>query len=166
MNRLVAIGLLSAFSVFAQTNRGAITGTITDPKGLAMVGVNVLVHNEDTGVDHAPVTTNDQGVYNVPLLQPGNYDITASQTGFSTVKRAMVALQVGATARIDIVMPVSAQQTLVTVTTELPLLETEKTELQTQRDELTKQRDDLMVKDKAAVAALEEARCSLVAHLG
>ena len=113
---------------FGQSATGTITGTVTDPKGLAMVGVNVLIHNVDTGVDHAPVMTNDQGVYNVPLLQPGNYDITVSQTGFSTVKRAAVSLQVGATARIDIEMPVSAQQTLVTVTTEIPLLETEKTE--------------------------------------
>src|SRR5262249_25082439 len=76
----------------------------------------------------APVTTNEQGVYNVPLLRPGTYDITAMQSGFSTLKRAAVDLQVGATVRIDTQMVVSAQQTLVTVTTEIPILETEKTE--------------------------------------
>jgi myosin heavy subunit len=43
----------------------------------------------------------------------------------------------------------------------LAKLETEKNELQTQRDELTKQRDDLMVKDKAAVAALDSAQQNL-----
>ena len=127
---LAVLVLLAGFAAaaFGQSATGTITGTITDPKGLAMVGVNVLVHSVDTGIDHAAVTTNDQGLYLVPLLQPGNYDIIVSQAGFSTVKRASVVLQVGATARVDIEMPVSAQQTLVTVTTEIPLLETEKTE--------------------------------------
>src|SRR4051812_28679712 len=91
---LAIMALLVSFAggAFGQSATGTITGTITDPKGLAMVGVNVLIHNVDTGVDHAPVTTNDQGVFAVPLLQPGNYDITVSQPGFSTVKRAGVAL--------------------------------------------------------------------------
>ena len=43
----------------------------------------------------------------------------------------------------------------------LAKLETEKDELQKQRDELTKQRDELMVKDKAAVAALDTAQQNL-----
>src|SRR5258706_15363140 len=86
---LAVVALLMSFvgGAFGQSATGTITGTITDPKGLAMVGVNVLIHNVDTGVDHAPVTTNDQGVFQVTLLPPGNYDITVSQTGFSTVKR-------------------------------------------------------------------------------
>ena len=92
MPRLIAVMVLIFPGLALAQVVGSITGTVTDPKGLAMVGVNVLIHNVDTGVDHAPVTTNDQGVYNVPSLQPGNYDVTVSQTGFSTVKRAAVAL--------------------------------------------------------------------------
>ena len=70
---LAMVALLVSFvgGAFGQSATGTITGTITDPKGLAMVGVNVLVHNVDTGVDHAPVTTNDQGVYNVPSAAAG-----------------------------------------------------------------------------------------------
>src|SRR6185436_7984795 len=56
------------------------------------------------------------------------YDVTASQTGFATVERKGVPLQVGSTLRIDVQMPVASQQSLVTVTTEIPILETEKTE--------------------------------------
>src|SRR6202521_2134580 len=62
------------------------------------------------------------------LLQPGDYDLTVSQTGFATVQHKALKVQVGQTVRIDIEMPVASQQSLVTVTTEAPLIETEKTE--------------------------------------
>src|SRR6202521_3133122 len=62
------------------------------------------------------------------LLQPGDYDLTVSQTGFATVQHKAIKIQVGQTVRIDIEMPVASQQSLVTVTTEAPLIETEKTE--------------------------------------
>jgi hypothetical protein len=127
---IAALALLTGFrvSAFAQSATGTLTGTITDPKGLAMVGVMVTVHNVDTGVDQKPVITSEEGVFQLPLLQPGNYDITASQPGFATVEHKGVTLQVGQTIRVDFAMPVAEQQSLVTVTTEIPLLETEKTE--------------------------------------
>src|ERR1700674_5496389 len=126
---LVMLALLISVSsaAFGQST-ATLTGTVTDPKGLAMANATVVVHSEDTGTDQRPVTTTDSGIYNVPLLPPGNYDITASQAGFATVEHKAVTLQVGQTVRIDIEMPVAAQQSLVTVTTEVPLLETEKTE--------------------------------------
>ena len=115
-------------AAFAQSDTGTITGTITDPKGLAMSGASVLVHNADTGADLKPIVTTDAGIYVLTLLPPGNYDVTASQTGFSTVQHKGVMLEVGQTVRIDFSMPVATQQSLVTVTTEVPVLETEKTE--------------------------------------
>src|SRR6202521_6084691 len=126
---LVMLALLISVSsaAFGQST-ATLTGTVTDPKGLAMANATVVVHSEDTGTDQRPVTTTDSGIYNVPLLPPGNYDITVSQTGFATVQHKGVTLQVGQTVRIDFEMPVAAQQSLVTVTTEAPILETEKTE--------------------------------------
>jgi hypothetical protein len=125
----VMLALLISFSgaAFGQST-GTLTGTVTDPKGLAMGNATVLVHSEDTGLDQRPVTTTDAGIYVVPLLPPGNYDITVSQAGFATVQHKDVTLQVGQTIRIDFEMPVAAQQSLVTVTTEAPILETEKTD--------------------------------------
>ena len=67
-------------------------------------------------------------MYTAPLLQPGTYDITSTQSGFATVQNKGVTVQIGATVRIDITMPVASQQSLVTVTTEAPLFESEKTE--------------------------------------
>ena len=114
-------------SAFAQITTGTVTGTVTDAKGAAMAGVSILLHNDDTGVD-TPVKSNDSGIYTAPLLPPGNYELTATQTGFATVQNKGVRVQVGQTLRIDVEMPVASQQSLVTVTTEAPLVETEKTE--------------------------------------
>jgi hypothetical protein len=126
----VVAALLVGFSgaALAQETTGTLTGTVTDQKGLAMTGVSVLVHSEDTGVDQVPVMTGESGVYTVPLLQVGTYDVTASQAGFGSVDHKGVTLQVGQTVRVDFQMSVAATQTLVTVTTEVPTLETEKTE--------------------------------------
>ncbi len=134
--RLRQLGIVALFLVallgfssaaFGQAT-GTLTGTITDQKGLAMSGANIVIHNADTGIDHEPVMTNDTGVFVVPLLPPGNYDVTASQTGFATVQHKAIPLQVGQTVRVDLVLPVATTQSLVTVTTEIPVLETEKTE--------------------------------------
>src|SRR5258705_12899144 len=101
---LCVVGLLAWFagSASAQTTTGSITGTTTDTKGAAMVGVMVVAHNADTGVDQNPVMTNDSGIYTIPLLQPGHYELTASQGGFATVKHPGLTVQVGQTLRIDI----------------------------------------------------------------
>ena len=122
---VLLIGLVNF--AFAQTTSGTITGTVVDAKGAAMASANVAVHNADTGMD-TPTKTNDSGIYTVTLLPPGNYEVTASQTGFATVQHKGLMLQVGQTLRIDVEMPVASQQSLVTVTTEAPLIETEKTE--------------------------------------
>jgi hypothetical protein len=126
---LAVLALLVAFVglAFGQSATGTITGTITDPKGLAVAGVDVLVRDTDTGLEK-PVMTNDSGIYNAPLLQPGNYEVTAMKGGFATVDNKNIVLQVGQTIALDMQMPLQSQQALVTVTTEAPLVETEKTE--------------------------------------
>src|SRR6202790_3712035 len=117
-----------AGAAFAQLATGTITGTVTDPKGAAMAGVSISVLNTDTGVEIPAVKSNDSGIYNIAAVQPGNYQVTATQTGFATVQNKGVRVQVGQTLRVDIEMPVASQQALATVTTEAPLVETEKTE--------------------------------------
>ncbi len=125
---LVALLGLHWGTASAQVATGTITGTVTDAKGAAMSGVSVNVHNSDTGVAVPAVTTNDSGSYTAPFLQPGTYEVTATQSGFATVDHKGIVVQVGGTVRIDVEMPVASQQSLVTVTTEAPVLETEKTE--------------------------------------
>ncbi len=111
----------------AQTATGTITGTVTDPKGLAAADVSVVLRNEDTGAE-STYPTNAAGIYVAPYLQPGNYQVTTSKIGFETVIHNHVAVHVGDRLTIDVQLPLQTQQTSVTVTEEAPLLDTGKTE--------------------------------------
>jgi len=122
---LLTLILFSSFRTFAQTATGAITGTVTDPNGLAMGDVAITVHNDDTGVDTA-LTTNDAGIYNAPYAQPGNYEVTASKTGFQNTVTKGISLHVGDRITINLQMPLQTQQATVTVTESAPLIETQK----------------------------------------
>ena len=126
---LAILLLLGGFSAvaFAQGGNGSISGTVTDPKGLAVTDANVVVKNVDTGVA-TPLPTNSAGVYTAPYLQPGNYEISATKSGFETASQTMIVLHVGDKLTIDLQLPLQGQTSTITVTTEAPLVETEKTE--------------------------------------
>jgi outer membrane receptor protein involved in Fe transport len=125
---------LAAFSIcgpgisFGQTaGAGTITGTLTDPSGAVVPNASVIVHDADTGVDRT-TATNDAGIYLATFLQPGHYELTVSKTGFATVERKDLTLQVGQTLQVDLQMPVRTTQETVTVTGEAPILDPDKTE--------------------------------------
>jgi len=85
---LVFIFMAMAVSVlWAQTSTtGEIVGVVTDPAGAALSGVTVKLTNLDSG-SSTTTTTNSQGSYNSPFLQPGNYSISANAAGFQEIAR-------------------------------------------------------------------------------
>ena len=111
----------------AQTATGAVTGTVTDPKGLAVSGASVRVKNQDTGTE-VTITTNEAGVYVAPYLQSGMYEVTTSKGGFQQVVHKDVVVHVGDRLTLDVQLPLQTQATSIVVTEEAPLLETTKTE--------------------------------------
>jgi len=111
----------------AQTATGTIVGTVTDPKGLPIVEVNVVVRNQDTETESI-FPTNSAGIYVAPYLQPGSYQVTASKSGFETVVHKNVMVHVGDRLTIDVQLPLQSQQTSIIVTEEAPVLETGKTD--------------------------------------
>ena len=73
----------SCLQANAQVAGGAITGTVSGESGAAMPGVNISVKEVTTGLSRN-VTTNTAGLYNVPDLSPGSFEMTVSATGFQT----------------------------------------------------------------------------------
>ncbi|MCL5743389.1 MAG: carboxypeptidase regulatory-like domain-containing protein, partial [Acidobacteria bacterium] len=104
----------------AQTAR--ITGIVTDTSGAVMNNVRVTVINVDTGVSRR-TASNVQGNYSVPLLQPGQYRITAEAQGFKPLSRDGITLVVDQVARIDIVMEVGQITETVQVTAEATMVD-------------------------------------------
>src|SRR5882762_7851764 len=113
--------------VFAQGGTGTITGTVIDPKGLAVPDAKVSILNTDTGIDR-PLATTAAGVYTATFLQPGHYQVTVTKDGFSTWVRKDLLLQVGQTLTIDAPLTVGTSVQQVTVTGEAPLIEPDRTE--------------------------------------
>src|SRR5437588_11712973 len=97
---LVAVtGLAFAAASFGQTF-GQITGLVTDSSGGLLVGAAVTVTNPETSLTRTE-NTNGSGIYSFPNLLPGLYNIRVATTGFQTVIRSGVELQVEQVARLD-----------------------------------------------------------------
>src|SRR5262249_18232142 len=115
--------ILSFSILFAQGDRGSITGVVTDPTGAVMPHAAVMAVNSSTGIRTAS-STGDAGAYTMPFLPIGSYTVTVEMQGFKTYSRE-VPVQVGQTTRIDVTLEVGAAQEKVTVSAEAPLLTTE-----------------------------------------
>ncbi len=71
----------------------SLSGTVTDPSGAVIPNAKVTVHNLGTGLDRV-VNTDADGLYAVPSLQPGDYKVQATATGFGTYTVPKVTLEV------------------------------------------------------------------------
>jgi hypothetical protein len=112
-----------AGSLSAQT-LGTVTGEVKDSTGAMVVGAAVTVRNTATnGLREA--VTNEEGVYSIPALNPGIYDVKAGKPGFKSTTRTGIELQVQQTARIDFTLEVGQVSETVEVTGAAPLLTTE-----------------------------------------
>ena len=127
----VVLLLLFGFSTaaFAQGGTGTLTGTITDPKGLAVPDAKVSILNMDTGIDRPPLSTTDSGLYTAPYLQPGRYQVSVSKDGFQSYIQKDLLLQVGETLTINAQLTVGMTTAEITVTGEAPLIEPDRTEV-------------------------------------
>jgi hypothetical protein len=85
------LALVCAPSVFAQSDSGSVTGTVTDPTGAVVPNAKVTATNLATG-EVRETTTSDQGTYTLPELKAAPYRITAEAPGFKTT--AMDSVQV------------------------------------------------------------------------
>ncbi len=126
VNLKVAIFLLP-WSLLAQSNRGAVTGEVSDSSGSLIPGVQIVITNNDTGVKFDTVTTGT-GNYTLLQLPVGTYSLTADKMGFSKYEQTNIQVQVAVTTRVDVVLNVGSTKESVTVTAESSQLKTENAE--------------------------------------
>jgi hypothetical protein len=123
-SRLGFFLLLISTSLVAQTFRGTILGTVTDPQGAVIPGAKVTVHNVNTGLERT-TQTSDDGSYSVPELPIGTYTVTVNQSGFQTSHVTNIAVEVASEKRVDVALKAGQVSTTVEVSGEtLPQVET------------------------------------------
>src|ERR1700691_678526 len=122
---LVVVLLAGSFAAaFEQaTNAGDISGTVTDTTGAVISDATVTVVNIATGVAR-DYTTNAAGVYDTNSIVAGDYKITFSRDGFTTLVRSSVTVNVGQL-QLNARLAVGTVNTQVVVNTDVPLVNTE-----------------------------------------
>ncbi|HXR99720.1 MAG TPA: carboxypeptidase regulatory-like domain-containing protein, partial [Pyrinomonadaceae bacterium] len=96
---LLFIALLS-LTISAQTFRGTILGTVTDPAGALMPGAKVTVKNLNTGLERSTVT-DDAGNYTVAELPIGLYEVRVEVSGFNPRVITNINVGVASELRVD-----------------------------------------------------------------
>ena len=125
----LALILFATVSLFAQTFRGTILGTVTDPTGAVVSGAKVTAKNTGTGLERTTETSGD-GSYSLPELPIGTYTVTVTQTGFQTFVAKGLTVDVASARRIDAILKAGQVSTKVEVEGDLlPQVETTSAEL-------------------------------------
>src|SRR5712692_527231 len=112
----------------AQNLRGGINGIVADQAGAVAPVCEVRVTNEETAVGYT-TTTSTAGEFSFQDLPLGNYTITVSQSGFSTVKVTAVRVTAGQVYNLPVTLSVASTATSVEVSAAALALETSNTAL-------------------------------------
>jgi len=99
-------------------------GIVTDPNGAVVVGATVRATQTATGTSRE-TQTNDEGVYVLPNLTPGEYEVRVEATGFAVkVSKSPVVLRVGQSVTLDVPLEIGLQE-VVDLSGAAPLIDTE-----------------------------------------
>jgi hypothetical protein len=125
--------LLLVFAIVparAQTPSGEISGIVNDASGLPVPGVTITLTNQATNVVRV-VQTNESGLYVIAAIPPGMYNLKAELSGFRTVQRNDIGVQVGSANRVSFSMEVGELSETIQVQAHAPLIQTENAAIST-----------------------------------
>ena len=123
----IAVILFLALSVptaWGQNVYGKISGIVTDSSGAAIADANVTLTNLGTSEKHSQ-RSSTSGEYTFVNVLPGRYRMEAEKTGFKTVAREPIVVEIESGLRVDMALQVGATTETVEVTGETPLLQSD-----------------------------------------
>jgi len=123
----VFVFALSASLSWAQAT-ATVNGTVRDSGGAVVTEATVVLHNRDTNLNRTAVT-NGVGAYVMPNVQPGNYDLKVTKSGFGPALDSGVTLVVNQTATYDFALKAGAVNEVINVQANPVALETSTSEL-------------------------------------
>jgi hypothetical protein len=115
---------MTATSILAQSDTSSISGTVTDTSGALVPNAQITIHNNATLADRT-IASNENGVFTLTNLPPGDYSVRVTKTGFQTSTLNDVHLDPSIGRRIDITMKVGDTSVTVTVEAGANVVQTE-----------------------------------------
>src|ERR1043166_9075590 len=134
---LLVVLFLSAHAAFgqAQSNAADIQGTVKDATGAVVTNATVTARNPNTNVTRN-ATSNDDGLYRIVNIPPGDYEITVEAANFKKLVLPKITVTVGQAAVVDATLQpgdITESVTISDATTEI--VETSKTAVATTIDQ-------------------------------
>ena len=134
---LLVVLFLSVQAAFgqAQSNAADIQGTVKDANGAAVANATVTARNPNTNVTRN-ATSNDEGLYRIINVPPGDYEITGEAPNFKKTVLPKVTVTVGQAAEVDVTLQtgeITESVTISDATTDI--VETSKTAVATTIDQ-------------------------------
>src|SRR5689334_16974397 len=111
-------------ALFGQSERGTISGSVTDSTGAVIPSAKVTVTNPSTASSITTVTT-ETGDYTVPALSPGQYNVRIDKEGFKPSIRSSVTVNAATNTRADVTLEVGTAQQAIEVQATALTLQTE-----------------------------------------
>lgn len=121
----LALIAVCAMGAMAQgTVTGAISGTVTNPNKEVVAGATVTAKNLGTSKE-STATTDDNGAFRIPNLEPGSYTVTVNATGFAPFTGENVTVEVGRATELPVTVSLQGVTGTVQVTAEAPVINTQ-----------------------------------------
>ena len=121
MKTILRSASLLWFASLALAQTASVSGIVTDSSGASAVGVSVNITNTGTGIVRKSLT-NAEGLYAIPLLPPGGYEIRLTKEGFRSIVRSDLRLETEQSARFDFALQVGVVTESIKVSGDAPLV--------------------------------------------
>ena len=123
---LLAVCLAGSDSARSQEVTAAVTGSVVDPLGASIAGATLTATNEERGTVYR-AQTNSTGVFHIPRMLVGTYELKVGAPGFQTEVYRSITLVLNQTARVDFQLKIGQATETIDVTSIAPLLHTDST---------------------------------------
>ncbi len=121
---MIVITVAVAAALLAQTDRATLRGTVSDPSGALVPEAGITVTHIATNLERK-LTSDANGNFEIPGLQPGLYRLAADKAGFRNFVADNLLLDAGQVRRVDVTLQMGGTAETVTVQAGAALIQTE-----------------------------------------
>ena len=123
ISRISTLILITSGTLVAQVGTSSLSGTVTDPSGAVVPKAMVTLTSAEQTFTRTAIT-GSEGVYVIPTLPPGRYQVKITASGFVEQQTQPFELSSGQAGSLNVALRVAGQASQVTVEETAPLLQT------------------------------------------